>query len=118
MKLQIQIPREVQIGPGLYIGHHMCVIIHPKTVVGSNFSISQFTTIGSNNDTPAIIGDCVYMGPGVSLVERVRIGDNSKVGAGSVVTKDVLDNCTVAGNPAKMISNKHNNPKHPAFWQG
>jgi serine O-acetyltransferase len=117
MKYLIQIPKEVEIGYGLYIAHHMCIVVHPKTVIGDNFSISQFTTIGSNNDTPATIGNCVYMAPGVSVVEQVNIGDNCKIGAGSIVVKDVPANTTAAGNPARVISSKHNNPASPAFWQ-
>ena len=50
-------------------------MIHPNTVIGNNCNISQFLSIGSNNGTPAVIGDNVYIGPHVSIVENVKIGD-------------------------------------------
>lgn len=106
-KFGIEIPRHTRIGKGLYIGHHQSLIIHPFTVIGENCNLSQFTTIGSNRNTPATIGNNVYIGPGCSIVENVTIGNNSIVGAGSVVVKDVPENCTVAGNPAHVISPKY-----------
>jgi serine O-acetyltransferase len=86
------------------------------TRIGNNCTLSQFTTIGSNHNTPAVIGDNVYIGPGVCLVENVSIGDNAVIGAGSVVVKSVPANCTFAGNPARLISQKHNDPKDPNIW--
>ena len=103
----IQIPRKTKIGKGLYIGHYMSVVIHPFTIIGCNCNISQFTTIGSNNNTPANIGDNVYIGPGCSIVENVTIGDNAIIGAGSVVVKNIPGNCTAAGNPARVVSAKY-----------
>ncbi len=82
------------------------IIVNPRTIIGDNCSISHFVTIGSNHGTPATIGNCVYIGPNVSIVESVRIGDNVTIGAGSVVTKDIPDNATAAGNYAKVISYK------------
>lgn len=64
--------------------------------------------IGTNYKTPAIIGDNVYIGPNAALVEDVKIGSNSTIGAGAVVTKDVPENATVAGVPAKVLN--YNNP--------
>lgn len=87
-KYGIQIPPTVKIGYGLYIGHGIGIIINDSTVIGSNCNISQFLTIGSNRGTPAIIGDNVYIGPSVCIVENVRIGNNTTIGAGSVVVKD------------------------------
>lgn len=61
-------------------------------------------TIGTNKRTPAVIGDNVYIGPSVCIVEDVNIGNNSSIGAGSVVVKDVPENATVAGVPAKVLN--------------
>lgn len=63
--------------------------------------------IGSNHDTPAVIGDNVYIGPNVCIVENVHIGNNSNIGAGAVVVRDVPEGVTVAGVSARIISNTH-----------
>lgn len=106
MKYGIQIPRITSIGYGLYIGHHMCVVVSPTARIGNNCNLSQFTTIGSNHNRAAIIGDNVYVGPNVCIVENVKVGNNSTIGAGSVVVKDVPENATVAGCPARVVSEK------------
>ena len=108
IKYLIQIPRKTKIGYGLYIGHHMALVVAPSTKIGNNVNLSQFTTIGSNHNQAATIGDNVYVGPNVNLVENVVIGDNATIGAGSVVTKDVPKNATVAGVPARVLN--YSNP--------
>lgn len=105
---KIQIPRSTIVGYGLYIGHGGPVIINSTARIGDNCNISQFTTIGSNEEHAAHIGDNVYIGPNVCIVEDVHIGNNVTIGAGSVVTKDIPDNATVAGNYAKILN--YNNP--------
>lgn len=104
----IQIPRKTQIGYGLYIGHNGPVVINPTTIIGNNCNLSQFTTIGSNTNSAAVIGDNVYIGPNTCIVENVKIGNNVTIGAGSVVTKDIPNNATAAGNYAKVLN--YNNP--------
>lgn len=108
-KYCLSIPVKCKIGYGLYLGHGRCVVINQDAVIGNNVNLSHFLSIGANEGTPAIIGDNVYIGPNVSIVEDVKINDNSCIGAGSVVVKDVPANSTVAGVPAKVISYKEHN---------
>ncbi|WP_220450672.1 hypothetical protein [Megamonas funiformis] len=61
----------MKIGYGLYIGHGGPVIINPTAVIGNNVNLSQFTTIGSNEGKAAIIGDNVYIGPQVVLLQNL-----------------------------------------------
>lgn len=107
-KYGIQIPGSCKIGYGFYIGHGVGIIINGKTEIGNNCNISQFLTIGSNYATPAVIGNNVYIGPNVCIVEDVKVSDNVTIGAGSVVVKDIPENATVAGVPAKILN--YNNP--------
>lgn len=103
-KTNLQIYPSTKIGYGLYLGHWSSIIINPTAIIGNNCNLSQFSTIGSNEGKAASIGNNVYIGPSVCIVEDVNIGSNSTIGAGAVVTKDVPENKTVAGVPAKVIS--------------
>ncbi|WP_219929419.1 serine O-acetyltransferase [Sphingobacterium athyrii] len=102
-KYGIQIPLAVNIGYGFYIGHGVGVIINPTAIIGNNVNISQFTTIGAHGKA-AEIGDNVYIGPSVCIVNNVKVSSNSSIGAGAVVIKDVPENSTVAGVPAKVLN--------------
>lgn len=104
----IDIPLSTNIGYGLYLGHFMCIVISPLANIGNNCNISQFVNIGSNDGPSATIGDNVYVGPHVSIIEDVSIGNNVTIGAGAVVTKDIPDNATAAGVPAKVLN--YSNP--------
>jgi len=105
---QVQIAASTKIGYGFYIGHGICMVVNGGTVIGNNVNLSQFLNIGTNKNTPAIIGDNVYIGPHANIIEDVRIGNNSTIGAGAVVTRDVPENATVAGVPAKILN--YDNP--------
>lgn len=100
----LQIPKETKIGWGLYLAHGINIVINETAIIGNNCNIGQGLTIGANEGMAATIGDCVYIGPSVCVVEDVKIGNNSTIGAGAVVVKDVQENVTVAGVPAKVIS--------------
>ena len=100
----VQISPSTKIGYGFYIGHGICMVVNPRTIIGNNVNLSQFVNIGTNHNTPAIIGDNVYIAPHVSIVEDVKIGNNSSIGAGAVVTKDIPENATAAGVPAKILN--------------
>ena len=103
-KRLFQIPKSTKIGYGLYIGHQGPVVLNETVQIGNNCNLSQFTTIGSNEGAAAVIGDNVYIGPNVCIVEDVHIGNNVTIGAGSVVTKDIPDGATAAGNYAKVLN--------------
>lgn len=106
LRLGIEIPLATKIGYGFFFAHRSAVIIHPSAVIGNNCNISQYTTIGSNMGKAATIGDNVYIGPSVCIIENVVVGSNATIGAGSVVVKDVPAGATIAGVPAKVISDK------------
>ena len=91
------------IGKNFRIPHPLCVVIGKDAVIGDNFTIYQGVTIGQNNDKFPVIGDNVTVFAGAKIIGGIKIGNNVIVGANSVVTHDVPDNCVVAGIPAREI---------------
>lgn len=90
------------IGESMWIAHPYATIINAESI-GSNFSCIHCTTIGATKYGRPIIGNNVSLGANVTIIGNVRIGNNVTIGAGSVVVKDLPDNCIAAGNPAKVI---------------
>lgn len=92
----------VRIGNGVRIAAHTVIIPakHNVSTEGLAFYESGITALGIE------ISDNVWLGAGVVILDGVRIGNNSIVGAGSVVTKSVPDDTTVAGVPARLISRR------------
>lgn len=106
MHYHIVMERNMKLGYGIRLVHGGPVVINCSAVIGDNVDIYQFTTIGSNSSRAAQIGNEVYIGPSVCIVENVRIGNGVTIGAGAVVVKDVESGVTIAGNPAHVISTK------------
>ncbi|WP_280140358.1 serine acetyltransferase [Microbulbifer marinus] len=106
VKYSIKIPKETEVGAGLYLGHASSIIIHPTAKIGKNCNLSQFTTIGSNHGKAATIGDNVYIGPNVCIVENVIVDDSAIIGAGAVVVKNISRGYTAVGNPARQFPTK------------
>ena len=100
------ISKTTKIGEGAYFAHPFATEINAKSI-GKNFSCRHLTTLGNkadgdNNNRP-IIGDNVTLGVNVTIIGGVTIGNNVVIGAGSVVVKDIPDNCVAVGNPCKVI---------------
>jgi serine O-acetyltransferase len=94
----------VSFGPGLKIPHSGSVIVNKKARIGKNCEIHSGVNIGVHKGQVPKIGNNVYIGPGAKIFGGIKIGNNVAIGANSVVTKDVPDNVTVVGIPAKIIS--------------
>lgn len=99
-----------KVGYGLNISHEY-LRVSEHAFIGNNVNLSHFMTIGSNTGVAAHIGNNVYIGPNVCIMEEVHIGSNTIIGAGSIVPKDLQNNSTYVGNPAKRIGEN----KHPEF---
>lgn len=101
----ITLPISADIGPGLRIWHFGGIIVHPDAVIGANCTLRQGITIGNrHNDGPVPkIGNNVEFGAYAQVLGGITIGDNSKIGALSLVLCDVPDGATAVGIPAKVI---------------
>lgn len=100
---KVDISNDCKIGYGFYIGHGMCIVVSPHTIIGNNVNLSQFVNIGSNEGKTPMVGDRVYVGPMVCIVEDARIGHGATIGAGAVATKSLPAGSTCVGIPAKPI---------------
>jgi putative colanic acid biosynthesis acetyltransferase WcaB len=107
--LNCEIPASVEIGNGLVIHHGQGLVMNNNVKIGENVTLKHHTTLGnkfsqSGEDLGSpIIGNNVSIGPHSILIGPIKVGDNSIIGAGSVVVKDVPCYSIVAGNPAKVI---------------
>lgn len=90
------------IGPGFIVQHGYSTVIVAEHI-GNNFHVNQCVNIVWNNTERPSFGSNVTVCAGAIVVGGVKIGDNVTIGAGAVVVKDVPDNCTVIGNPARYI---------------
>jgi len=104
VRMGFSIPKNV-FGPGLCFVHYGTIVVSPLATVGENCRIHPSTSIGYYNGAPTI-GNNVYIGPGAKLFGQITIGDNVTIGANAVVNRDVPNNVTVGGIPAKIISGK------------
>lgn len=95
------------IGRRVFIDHAVGVVIGETAVIGDDVLIYQQVTLGGVSTTKGkrhpTVGNNVVIGAGAKVLGNITIGDNSKIGANSVVIKDVPENSTAVGIPARIL---------------
>lgn len=103
----IEIHPGAVIGEGLFIDHGTGVIIGETTIIGNNVTLYQGVTLGGTGKEHGkrhpTIQDNVMISAGAKVLGSFTVGENSKIGAGSVVLAEVPPNCTVVGVPGRIV---------------
>jgi serine O-acetyltransferase len=114
-KTGIEIHPGAVIGKGFFIDHGSGVIIGETTIIGDNVTLYQGVTLGGTGKESGkrhpTIGDNVMISAGAKILGSFTVGENSKIGAGSVVIEEVPPNCTVVGVPGRIV--KRDNVRLP-----
>lgn len=107
------IATNMKVAPGFMCIHPFATTVNAESI-GKNFIVRNNVTIGNNKsgDRPTI-GDNVSINANSVVIGKITIGNNVIVGAGSVVTKSVPDNCVVVGNPAFILKENGDTVKRP-----
>ena len=103
----IEIHPGARIGRRFFIDHGMGVVIGETTYIGNDVLIYQGVTLGDTGKEHGkrhpTLEDNVIVGAGAKVLGNLRIGKNSRIGAGSVVVDNVPDDCTVVGIPGRIV---------------
>ena len=110
----IEIHPGAKIGKNLFIDHGMGVVIGETSEIGDNVTIYQNVTLGGSS--PSIdserqrhekrhptIGNDVVIGSGAQIIGPIKVGNNARIAANAVVVKDVPENATMVGIPARAV---------------
>ncbi|MEX0859825.1 MAG: serine O-acetyltransferase, partial [Cucumibacter sp.] len=104
---QIDIHPAARIGQGLMLDHGTGIVVGETASIADHVSILHEVTLGGtgkeHQDRHPKIGEGVLIGAGAKILGNIRVGDNARVAAGSVVLKDVPPGVTVADVPAKVV---------------
>ena len=102
----IEIHPAAKLGPGLFIDHGMGIVIGETAEVGQNVSLLQGVTLGGTSNKREkrhpTLGDHVMVGAGAKILGGFTIGAGSRIGAGSVVVREVPENSVVVGVPGRV----------------
>ncbi|MBB2183792.1 serine O-acetyltransferase [Lachnospiraceae bacterium MD1] len=114
-KTGIEIHPGATIGKGLFIDHGHGVVIGETAIIGDNVTLYQGVTLGGTGKEKGkrhpTIGNNVMISAGAKILGSFTIGENSKIGAGSVVLSEVPPNSTVVGVPGRVV--KRDNVRIP-----
>ena len=109
----IEIHPGATIGRRFFIDHGMGVVIGETTEIGDDVLLYQGVTLGGTGNEKGkrhpTLGSHVVVGSGAKVLGNIRIGDNVKIGAGSVVVHPVPDNSTVVGIPGRVVRTRDEN---------
>ena len=111
----IEIHPAAKIGSNFFMDHGLGIVIGETTEIGENVTIYQGVTLGGimpsiesdsqrNQKRHPTVGNNVIIGSGAQILGSINIGDNARIGANSVVSRDVPPNVTVAGVPAREFA--------------
>jgi len=120
----IEIHPGAKIGKNLFIDHGMGVVIGESSVIGNEVTLYHGVTLGGispsenseeqrNNKRHPTLKDNVVVGSSAQVLGPIVVGKFARIGANTVVLKDVPENATMVGNPAKNISNKNDSSFKP-----
>lgn len=113
----IEIHPGAKIGKGVFIDHGMGVVIGETAIAGDYVLIYQGVTLGGTGKESGkrhpTLGNHVVVGAGAKVLGNLQIGDRVRIGAGSVVLRDVPCDSTVVGVPGRIISRKENTKLNP-----
>jgi len=117
----IEIHPGATIGKRLVIDHGMGIVIGETAEIGDDCLIYHGVTLGGTGKDVGkrhpTVGNNVVIGSGAKVLGPFSIGDNAKIGAGSVVLKEVPANCTVVGNPGRIVRKDNQRVKGPDLDQ-
>lgn len=103
----IEIHPGARLGKGTFIDHGMGIVIGETAIVGDYTLIYQGVTLGGTGKETGkrhpTIGSRVVIGTGAKILGNIQIGDHARVGAGSIVLRDVPVNCTAVGVPSRNV---------------
>ena len=106
-KTGIEIHPGAQFGKGFFIDHGTGVVIGETAIIGDNVTLYQGVTLGGTGKEHGkrhpTIGNNVMISTGAKVLGSFKIGDNCKIGAGSVVLEEVPPNSTVVGVPGRVV---------------
>ena len=111
----IEIHPAAKIGKNFFMDHGLGIVIGETTEIGENVTIYQGVTLGGimpsiesdtqrNQKRHPTVGNNVIIGSGAQILGAIKVGDNARIGANSVVSRDVPANVTVAGVPAREFA--------------
>jgi len=103
----IEIHPGAKIGKRFFIDHGMGVVIGETATIGDDVTIYHGVTLGGTSSSPGVrhpqLGDRVIVGSGAQLLGPINIGNDAKIGSNAVVVKDVKENATMVGVPARTV---------------